>query len=311
MRPVLAQARVELLLTLRRGESVLLTFAIPMLLLWFFSTVDVLPTPDHLDDPVDFLVPGILALAVMSTAMVSLAIATGFERSTGVLKLLGSTPLTRRQLLAAKIGAIVVVEILQLTVLVVEGRLLGWEVDGAQVGAALAALGARDHRVRRHRHAHGRDPARRSPPWPRPTASTWCSSSSAAWWCRSTSWAASNRWPKLLPSGALSEAVHGALEGTGVPAASWAVLAAWAVVTPAGRGLALPLGVTRREAEAVGVGAAGEDALGDLLERVAVLELADVGVEEVGRRNAPAACRGGATPRRPRRPWPARARTTR
>ena len=38
---------------------------------------------------------------------------------------------------------------------------------------------------------------------------------------------------KLLPSGALSVAVHGALEGTGIPAASWAVLAVWAVVTPA------------------------------------------------------------------------------
>ena len=85
-----AQARIELLLTLRRGESVLLTFAIPMLLLAFFSTVDVLPT--GMNDPVDFLLPGILALAVMSTAMVSLAIATGFERSMGVLKRLGSTP---------------------------------------------------------------------------------------------------------------------------------------------------------------------------------------------------------------------------
>ncbi len=134
------QARIELLLTLRRGESVLLTFLIPVLLLAFFASVDVLPTPDRLDDPVDFLVPGILALAVMSTAMVSLAIATGFERSTGVLKLLGSTPLTRRQLLVAKIAAIVVVELLQIAVLVVEGVLLGWEVQGAQVGAAVGAL---------------------------------------------------------------------------------------------------------------------------------------------------------------------------
>ena len=106
MRRLLAQTRVELLLTLRRGESVLLTFAIPVLLLAFFSKVDVLPTGQ--DRPVDFLFPGVLALAVMSTAMVSLAIATGFERQTGVLKRLGSTPLSRPELLGAKTIAIVV-----------------------------------------------------------------------------------------------------------------------------------------------------------------------------------------------------------
>ena len=140
MRPVLAQARVELLLTLRRGESVLLTFAIPMLLLWFFSTVDVLPTPDHLDDPVDFLVPGILALAVMSTAMVSLAIATGYERRYGVLKRLGSTPLSRGGLLAAKTANVIAIEIVQAVVIVITGIALGWELTGGVVLAALFLL---------------------------------------------------------------------------------------------------------------------------------------------------------------------------
>src|SRR3712207_6849089 len=52
-------------------------------------------------DAVDFLAPGVLALAVMSTAMVSLAIATGFERQYLVLKRLGTTPLGRPALLAA------------------------------------------------------------------------------------------------------------------------------------------------------------------------------------------------------------------
>ena len=78
---------------------------IPVLLLVFFSTVDVLPTGT--DDPIDFLAPGILALAVMSTAMVSLGIATGFERSYGVLKRLGATPLGRPRLVAAKTAAVV------------------------------------------------------------------------------------------------------------------------------------------------------------------------------------------------------------
>ena len=90
---MLAQARVELLLTLRRGESLLVSLVIPLGILVFFSKVDAVNTTCV--QPVDFLVPGVLALAVMSTAMVSLGIATGFERRYGVLKRLGSTPLSR------------------------------------------------------------------------------------------------------------------------------------------------------------------------------------------------------------------------
>src|SRR4051794_8996656 len=100
-------------MTLRRGESVLLTLGIPVLLLVFFSLVDVLPTDSATKDPVDFLAPGILALAVMSTAMVGLAIATGFERGDGVLKRLGSTPLGRPALLTAKTVGILAVELVQ------------------------------------------------------------------------------------------------------------------------------------------------------------------------------------------------------
>ena len=136
-RAVAAQTRVELVLTLRRGESVLLTFLIPVLLLGFFSLVDVLPTGT--DDPVTFLFPGVLALAIMSTAMVSVAIATGFERQMGVLKRLGSTPLTRRQLVAAKTAAVAVIEALQVVVLVVEGMALGFRFDAPDLGVALVA----------------------------------------------------------------------------------------------------------------------------------------------------------------------------
>ena len=72
-----------------------MNLGIPLGLLVFFSLVDVLPKPAGINHPVDFLAPGILALAVMSTAMVSLGIATGFERQYGVLKRLGVTPLGR------------------------------------------------------------------------------------------------------------------------------------------------------------------------------------------------------------------------
>jgi ABC-2 type transport system permease protein len=132
-----AQTRIELLLTLRRGESVLLTFLIPVVLLAFFSTVDVLPSGEG--DAIDFLLPGVLALAIMSTALVSVAIATGFERQMGVLKRLGSTPLTRRQLLAAKTAGVLVIEVLQIIVLLAEGYLLGFRFSAPSLGVALAA----------------------------------------------------------------------------------------------------------------------------------------------------------------------------
>ncbi len=134
-RAVTAQARAELALTLRRGESLIVSFAIPIGILIFFSKVDAITT--DLSDPVDFLVPGVLALAVMSTAMVSLAIATGYERRYGVLKRLGSTPLSRAGLLTAKTATVVAIELLQAVAIVLTGFALGWEATG---GLALAVV---------------------------------------------------------------------------------------------------------------------------------------------------------------------------
>ena len=138
--PVRAQTQVEVALTLRRGESLLLTLAIPVALLVFFSLVDVLPSPQGVDDPVDFLAPGVLALAVLSTAFVGLAIATGFERSYGVLHRLGTTPLGRPALLAAKTLSVLAVEVVQAVVLVVVAVALGWRPGGNPAFAVLAAL---------------------------------------------------------------------------------------------------------------------------------------------------------------------------
>jgi len=131
VRGVLAQSRAELALTLRRGESLLVSFAIPIGILVFFA--EVAPVSTDLDDPVAFLVPGVLALAVMSTAMVSLAIATGYERRYGVLKRLGSTPLSRGGLLAAKTVNVLAIEVLQAVVVVATGVLLGWRATGGLV----------------------------------------------------------------------------------------------------------------------------------------------------------------------------------
>ena len=77
--------------------------------------------------PVDVFAHGVLALAVMSTAFTSLAIATGFERRYGVIKRLGSSPLPRSGLLLGKVGALLLVEALQIVVITGVARGLGWE----------------------------------------------------------------------------------------------------------------------------------------------------------------------------------------
>lgn len=137
-RAIRAQTRIELLLTLRRGESLVVTLLIPLGILVFFSKVDAINTTYK--DPVDFLVPGVLALAVMSSAMVSLGIATGYERRYGVLKRLGSTPLSRSGLLSAKTLNVLALEVVQALVIVVTGIALGWNASGGLVAAVVLLL---------------------------------------------------------------------------------------------------------------------------------------------------------------------------
>jgi ABC-2 type transport system permease protein len=128
----------------RNSEQLLLTLIIPVMLLVFFSVVEVLPTgdPKVFKDPVDFLTPGILALAVMSSAMVSLGIATGFERGYHVLKRLGVTPLGRPRWLVAKVLTVLAVQILQMSVLLGVALILGWRPESARWLLALGAIGA-------------------------------------------------------------------------------------------------------------------------------------------------------------------------
>lgn len=138
MKAYLSQLRAELGLVLRNGEQLLLNLGIPALLLVFFGLVDVLPTGT--DEPVDFLAPGVLALAVMSAAMPSLGIGTGFERSYHVLKRLGATPLGRPRLVAAKISGVAVVQVVQFVVLVPIALALGWSPGSARWLLAVAAV---------------------------------------------------------------------------------------------------------------------------------------------------------------------------
>ncbi|MDX3066400.1 MULTISPECIES: ABC transporter permease [Streptomyces] len=134
-RMIAAQAALETRMLLRNGEQLLLTVVIPTLLLVLFSAVDIVDTGSG--EPVDFLTPGILALAVMSTAFTGQAIATGFERRYGVLKRLGASPLPRWALMAAKTLAVLVTEVLQVVLLTVIAFALGWSPEGGPLAVLL------------------------------------------------------------------------------------------------------------------------------------------------------------------------------
>jgi len=121
----MALAAMELKLTSRRGENVLVTVVIPVAVLLFFATVGIVP--GIAGPPVDFLLPGALGLGIIASGLVSLGIATAYERSYGVLKRLGGSPLPRSGLIGAKIASILVLEIVQVAVLVsVAVFVLGW-----------------------------------------------------------------------------------------------------------------------------------------------------------------------------------------
>ena len=116
---------MELRLVLRRGENLFATLVIPTLVLVLFSSVAVIDFGGV--RPVDFLLPGSIALAIIATSLVSLGITTAYDRSYGVLKRLGGSPLSRPELIAARILTVLVVEAVQIGLLVGTAvGILGW-----------------------------------------------------------------------------------------------------------------------------------------------------------------------------------------
>lgn len=228
-RMVAAQAGLELRTVLRNGEQLLLTVIIPVALLVVFSAESLIRIGHG--RRIDFVAPGILALAVMSTAFTSLAIGTGFERRYGVLKRLGATPLSRSGLIAAKAVTVLAVELGQIVLIVTVSLLLGWQpvvtplsvtsaivvlVAGSAAFSGLAMLMAGTLRAEATLAAANLVylvllgiggviiPLARFPAALRPVL-------------------------RLLPSGALSDGLRSALQyGTGLPVRDLLVLIAWA-----------------------------------------------------------------------------------
>lgn len=228
MRLVVAQWRMELATLVRNYEQLLLVAVIPIGVLVFFGNVDVLPEGVGLDR----VVSSVLALSVMSTAMVSTGIATGFERSYNVLKRLGATPLGRDRLVWAKAAAVATVEVAQAAIIVVVASLMGWSPNDASwwrvmaamlLGtAAFAGIGlSLAGRLRAEVNLAAQNGLYLVllavggvivPPDELPGAM-----GSVARW---------------LPSGALSDVLHSSLTSDAVSPSVWFVVVVWAVVMP-------------------------------------------------------------------------------
>ncbi len=227
---VLAQARFEARTLLSNGEQLLVSVLLPAAALVGLTLASV---PDlGAGRRVDLATAGTLALAVVSTAFTGQAIATGFDRRAGVLRLLGTTPLGRGGLLAGKALAVLAVLAVQVVVLGGLGLALGWRpvaagllpglvslLLGAGAFVALALLLAGTLRAEAVL-------AVANLVWVAflglgvlaPTASLPGPLATLA---------------AMLPSGALGDALRTALVGGGWPWAAWAVLAAWGVLAGA------------------------------------------------------------------------------
>jgi len=138
-RMVAAQAAQEARQLLRNGEQLMLTLIIPLLLLAAVSLEPLVNMGGGLSR-INFMTPGVMALAVMSTAFTSQAIATGFERRYGVLKRLGATPLSRPGLIAAKTATVIGVELLQAAIILLIALALGWSPDASPAAVVVVPL---------------------------------------------------------------------------------------------------------------------------------------------------------------------------
>ncbi len=126
-----AHALWELKLLLRNGEQLLLMFIVPVGLLLALGFTN-LSTKS-----IDSAVPTVFAVSIIATCFTSLAIGTGFERRSGALRYLGTTPLTRFDLLVGKIIATAVLTLMSITTITIAGLFLDWSPAPSGVAQAL------------------------------------------------------------------------------------------------------------------------------------------------------------------------------
>lgn len=132
---VLAQTRFETAAVMRNGEQLLLTVVLPVIALVVMTQTSFIPLPEP--RPAAALA-GALALAV-AAQFTSQAISLAFDRRWGVLRLLATTPLGARGLLAGRLGAVLGVLAVQVAVLVLAALALSWRPSGLDALAVASA----------------------------------------------------------------------------------------------------------------------------------------------------------------------------
>lgn len=223
---ILAQARFEGSTLVRNGEQLLVSVVLPALAM----VALVLAAYPVLAEPrVGVVVPGVLALAVVSTAFTGQAIQTAFDRRYGVLRFAATTPVGTDGLLAGKAVAITLITAVQVVLLGLLGAVLGWRPEplgvvlapvsvalGVWVFVALALLVAGAMR-----------------------AEAVLAVANLLWVLLAgvgglllpgTVYGDGGGLVRWLPSGALGDALRSGLADGVVPLVPWAVLAAWGVV---------------------------------------------------------------------------------
>lgn len=134
---VRAASGLELKMLLRNGEQLLLAVLIPLAVLIGLTTT----TFVELAAPrIDTVTPGVLVLALLSTAFTSQAITTAFDRRYGVLKRLAAAGVGKSLLVAGKSGAALIVIVGQWVLLGAVALALGWHPHGNAAWAVLLAL---------------------------------------------------------------------------------------------------------------------------------------------------------------------------
>ena len=138
-----AQTSFEIASIFRNGEQVLVTLLLPLVALVVLGGTDVVDIDLGGRARIDVVTPGVLALSVMAAAFTSQAIATSFDRRGGVLRLMATTPLGRFGLLGGKVSAVLVLQVVQAIVVGGGAVALGWRPGAPDVLAAflVGALG--------------------------------------------------------------------------------------------------------------------------------------------------------------------------
>lgn len=138
LRRAFAQTRYDTVTLLRNGEQLLLTFLLPLGALLAPAVLSsAWPVNIPEDSRWELSLAGALALAVLSTGLVSQSIALAFDRRWGVLRMLATTPLGRGGLIAGRMGSVAVMVALQVTVLCGAAAIGGWRPDWSAAGPVI------------------------------------------------------------------------------------------------------------------------------------------------------------------------------